>query len=70
MFLIPMAFMLVVTLTSLFFTLKANFAGIAAGAEGVTWCYVRAILAALLMVLAVILAIDGIKTMAAQKKEA
>ena len=70
MFLLPMAFMLVVTLTSLFFTLKTNFAGIAAGVEGVTWCYVRAILAALLMVLAVILAIDGVKTMANQKKEA
>lgn len=70
MFLFPMAFMLIVTLTSLFFTLKSNFAGIAAGVEGVTWCYVRAILAALLMVLAVILAIDGVKTMANQKKEA
>ena len=70
MILLPMAFMLVVTLTSLFFTLKTNFAGIAAGVEGVTWCYVRAILAALLMVLAVILAIDGVKTMANQKKEA
>lgn len=70
MFLLPMAFMLVVTLTSLFFTLKTNFAGIAAGVEGVTWCYVRAILAALLMILAVILAVDGIKTMANQKKEA
>lgn len=70
MFLLPMAFMLVVTLTSLFFTLKTNFAGIAAGVEGVTWCYVRAILAALLMVLAVILAVDGVKTMANQKKEA
>ena len=64
MFLFPMAFMLIVTLTSLFFTLKSNFAGIAAGVEGVTWCYVRAILAALLMILAVILAVDGIKTMA------
>ena len=69
MFLFPMAFMLIVTLTSLFFTLKSNFAGIAAGVEGVTWCYVRAILAALLMILAVILAVDGIKTMANQKKE-
>ena len=70
MFLFPMEFMLIVTLTSLFFTLKSNFAGIAAGVEGVTWCYVRAILAALLMILAVILAVDGIKTMANQKKEA
>ena len=70
MFLFPMAFMLVVTITSLCFTLKSNIAGIAAGGAGVTWCYVRAIIAALLVVLAVVLAVDGIKTMAKQKKEA
>lgn len=64
------AFMLVVTITSLCFTLKSNIAGIAAGGAGVTWCYVRAIIAALLVVLAVVLAVDGIKTMAKQKKEA
>lgn len=34
MFLFPMAFMLVVTITSLIFTLKSNIAGIAAGAAG------------------------------------
>ena len=70
MFLFPMAFMLVVTIVSLCFTLKANLAGIALGGEGVVWFYVRAILAALLVILAVVLAINGIKTMAAQKKEA
>lgn len=69
MFLFPMAFMLVVTITSLCFTLKSNFAGIMAGGEGVMWCYVRAIISALLVVLAIILAIDGVKTMAAQKKQ-
>ncbi len=68
MFLFPMAFMLVVTVTSLFFTLKTNVAGIAAGGEGVPWCCVRAVISALLIILAVILAIDGVKTMAAQKK--
>ena len=68
MFLFPMAFMLIVTITSLCFTLKANFAGITAGGEGVTWCWVRAVIAALLVILAVILAIDGVKTMAIQKK--
>ena len=68
MFLFPMAFMLIVTITSLCFTLKANFAGITAGGEGVTWCWVRAVIAALLVILAVILAIDGVKTMAKQKK--
>lgn len=68
MFLFPMAFMLVVTVTSLFFTLKTNVAGIAVGGEGVPWCCVRAVISALLIILAVILAIDGVKTMAAQKK--
>ncbi len=68
MFLFPMAFILIVTITSLCFTLKANFAGITAGGEGVTWCWVRAVIAALLVILAVILAIDGVKTMAKQKK--
>ncbi|MBD5539977.1 MAG: carbon starvation protein A [Lachnospiraceae bacterium] len=69
MFLFPMAFMLVVTITSLCFTLKTNFAGITAGGAGVAWCYVRAIISALLIVLAIILAIDGVKTMASQGKE-
>ncbi|MDO4312528.1 MAG: carbon starvation protein A [Eubacteriales bacterium] len=70
MFFIPMAFMLIVTITSLCFTLKTNFAGISAGGAGVTWCVVRAVIAALLIVLAVILAIDGIKTLTGQKKNA
>ena len=70
MFLIPMAFMLVVTITSLVFTLRTNIAGIAAGGAGVTWCVVRAVIAALLVILAVILAIDGVKTIANQRKAA
>ncbi len=69
MFHIPMVFMLIVTITSLCFTLKSNIVGIMAGAEGVAWCYVRTILSALLIILAIILAIDGIRTMAAQKKK-
>ena len=69
MFLFPMAFMLVVTITSLIFTLKNNFAAITAGGEGVAWSYVRAIICALLIVLAVILAVDGVKTLMAQQKE-
>ena len=67
MFLFPMAFMLIVTSTSLCFTLKANFAGITAGGEGVTWCWVRAVIAALLVILAVILAIDGVRSMSKKK---
>ena len=69
MFLFPMAFMLIVTITSLGFTLKTNFAGIQAGGDGVTWCCVRAVIAAFLIILAVILAVDGVKTMTKQKKE-
>ena len=69
MFLFPMAFMLVVTITSLCFTLKTNFLGITAGGAGVAWCYVRAVISALLIVLAIILAIDGIKTMVSQSKK-
>ena len=40
MFLLPMAFMLIVTITSLCLTIKTNFAGIMAGAAGITWCYI------------------------------
>ncbi len=68
MFLFPMAFMLIVTIISLGFTLKTNFAGIQAGGDSVMWCYVRAVIAALLIILAVILAVDGVKAMAKQKK--
>lgn len=69
MFLFPMAFMLIVTITSLIFTLKNNFAAITAGGEGVAWSYVRAIICVLLIVLAIILAVDGVKTLMAQQKE-
>ena len=64
-----MIFMLVVTLTSLVFTLQSNILAISAGgAGGLAWCYVRVILAALLIILAIILAVDSIRTMAKQKK--
>ena len=68
MFFIPMVFMLVVTLTSLCFTIKSNLAGAMAGGEGVVWMWVRAIIAILLVVLAVILAVEGIRTISSQKK--
>lgn len=70
MFLLPMAFMLIVTITSLCFTLKSNIAGIMAGGDGVTWCIIRVVISALLVVLAIILAIDGVKTLSNQKKSA
>lgn len=68
MFLFPMAFMLIVTITSLCFTLKANFTAISAGGDELVWCYIRAVISALLIILAVILAVDGVKTMSAQKE--
>lgn len=69
MFLLPMAFMLVVTIVSLCMTIQTNFAAVAAGGAGV-WPIVRLVLAVLLVVLSVILAISGVKTMANQKKKA
>lgn len=69
MFLLPMAFMLVVTLTSLGFTIKGKIAMIAAGTE-LGWSVALLVLAALLVVCAVILTVDGIKTLMGQKKEA
>ncbi len=69
MFFIPMAFMLVVTITSLIFTLKFNIMNIIAVGEGVGWSIIRTVIALLLVVLAVILAIDGIKTLTAQAKK-
>lgn len=68
MFYIPMVFMLVVTISSLFLTLKTNIAGIAANGDGVMWCYIRTVIAALLVLLAIILAIGSIKTMIAEAK--
>lgn len=69
MFYIPMIFMLVVTLTSLCFTIKSNLLGAMAGGEGVAWMWIRAVIAVLLVVLAVILAVDSIKTIMKEAKE-
>ena len=56
-----MAFMLVVTITSLIITIKSQFGLIVAG--GADWgAYVKAILGLLLVVLAIILTNEGIKT--------
>lgn len=69
MFLLPMAFMLIVTITSLCFTLKTNIGAIMAGGDAVGWSIIRAVIAAFLVVLAIILAIDGVKTLTNQKNE-
>lgn len=68
MFFIPMAFMLIVTITSLGFTLKTNIGNVMGGTETV-WSIVRIAISALLIVLAIILAIDGIKTLMGQSEK-
>ena len=63
MFFIPMVFMLVVTVVSLIQTLVTNIQGFAADPM---WCGIRAVLAALLVVLALVLAADAFKTIREQ----
>ena len=66
MFLIPMAFMLVVTIASLCINTVSQFNTIAAG--GADWGpWAQAILGILLVVLAIVLAIEGIQTIAKPK---
>ena len=69
MFLIPMAFMIVVTICSLCVTVKNQIGIISAG--GADWGpYAQAILAAILIVLAIVLVIEGVQTLSKQKKKA
>ena len=69
MFLFPMAFMLIVTICSLAINTKTQIGLISAG--GADWGpYVQAIIGVLLIVLAVILAIEGIGTISKQGKKA
>ena len=66
MFLLPMGFMIVVTICSLCVTVKNQVGMITAG--GADWGpYAQAILAVLLIVLAVILVIEGIQTLTKKK---
>ncbi len=68
MFLFPMGFMLIVTIASLLINTKNQISNISNG--GADWGpYVQAILGVLLVVLAVILAIEGIATIANGKKK-
>ena len=67
MFLLPMGFMLCVTIASLAINTKTQIGLISAG--GADWGpWVQAILGVLLIVLAVVLAIEGVSTIAKQKK--
>lgn len=70
MFYFPMFFMLIVTLTSLAFTIKAQITGIIAGGEGVAWCYIRGIIGVLLVILAIDLVVEGIRALGRNKKAA
>ena len=66
MFLIPMAFMIVVTISSLAITVKNQIGMIAAG--DADWGpYAQSILGILLIVLAVVLVIEGVQTLKNQK---
>jgi len=68
MILFPMAFMLVVTISSLIINTKKQFGIIAEG--GADWGpWVQAIVGILLVVLAVVLAIEGVKELANDKKK-
>ena len=69
MFLIPMAFMLCVTIASLLINSWQQFNVILAG--GADWGpYVQVVLGLMLVILAVVLAIEGITTIAKQRKTA
>lgn len=69
MFLIPMAFMLCVTIASLLINSWQQFNVILAG--GADWGpYVQVVLGLMLVILAVVLAIEGITTIAKQRKAA
>lgn len=66
MFFIPMAFMLVVTIVSLIQTIFVKVAAIQAGTD-FGWNIVLVALAILLIILAIVLAIDGVKSLTAKK---
>ena len=68
MFLFPMAFMLIVTIVSLCQTIMTNVKNATAGAGEVMWCWTRAGIGALLVVLAIVLAVEGVQTLTKQKK--
>lgn len=66
MLFLPMIFMLVATVVSLSLTIKSNIIAITVGAPDLGWCYIRTILAILLIVLSIVLMIEGITTIKKQ----
>lgn len=69
MFLLPMAFMLIVTVVSLCQTILTNIKGIMAGTGETVWCVVRAGIGTLLVILAIVLAVEGVQTISKQWKK-
>lgn len=70
MFLFPMAFMLIVTIVSLGQTILTNFNTAMAGTGETMWCWIRAGIGTLLVILAIVLAVEGVQTIAGKKKAA
>ncbi len=68
MFLFPMTFMLIVTIVSLCQTILTNFKAATAGTGEILWCWIRAGLGTLLVILAIVLAIEGVQTIMSKKK--
>jgi len=68
MFFIPMAFMLIVTITSLCQTILKNFGNVTAGADPM-WSAIRLVISILLVALAIVIAVDSVKTLAEQGKK-
>ena len=64
MLFIPMAFMLIVTIVSLVMTIRAKFT---AWMAGDVWAALLVVLGVLLIVLAIVLAVEGVNTMKKQK---
>ncbi len=70
MFIIPMAFMLLVTLSSLLLTFKAKVVAIAAGQGDMFAAYLQAGLAAILFILAIFLVREALPVLTSKKKHA
>ena len=70
MFLFPMAFMLIVTIASLGQTMLTNFNTAMAGTGETMLCWIRAGIGTLLVILAIVLAVEGVQTIAGKKKAA
>lgn len=69
MFFFPMVFMLIVTITSLCFTIKGKILLLMTGGPETGWAIALLCLAVVLIVLAVVLAIEGFKTLISQSRE-